>query len=274
VALSGDGADELFGGYNKHRAEWIMRHRSGLTTALKMIAPVTGVFAGSRQSKSGNLLRQINRFAEGAGMSAQERYWRWCSLAAENDAMKLLTALPGQERKTFSMRRNAITNLIDGGHDMNDVFRADFNMVLAGDMLVKVDMMSMANSLEVRNPFLDADLVNFVFRLPSHYKIDNRSQKKILKETFAHLLPEKIQKRGKKGFEVPLLKWFRSGLKSKIENEWLQDDFIREQGVFNADEIKKLKQQLYASHPGEAVARVWALIVFQHWWIKNKMKAN
>lgn len=268
VALSGDGADELFGGYNKHRAEWIMRNHRTLTSTLKLISPLTSVFAGSRQSKSGNLLRQVHRFAEGAGMGAQERYWRWCSLATEKDVKKLISGLLSSAIEEAEARKKSVTGLINGSEDMNDVFRADFNLVLAGDMLTKVDMMSMANSLEVRNPFLDVELVNYVFNLPSHYKIDKSSQKKILKETFWDLLPEKVKHRGKRGFEVPLLKWFRTGLKSKIENEWLNDSFIREQGIFNPDEIDNLKQRLYASHPGESAARIWALIVFQQWWKK------
>ncbi len=201
-------------------------------------------------------------------MTAQQRYWRWCSLASGNDAKLLIAGLSAAAIEESERRKKSVTGLIRGGKDMTDVFRADFNLVLAGDMLVKVDMMSMANSLEVRNPFLDVELVNYVFSLPSHFKIDKSSQKKILKESFAHLLPEKIKKRGKKGFEVPLLKWFRSGLKSKIENDWLHENFISEQGIFNVDEIRKLKQQLYSSHPGESVARIWALIVFQHWWKK------
>lgn len=266
VALSGDGADELFGGYNKHRAEWMMRNRIFLSKALSMFSPVIKGFAGSRQSRFSNFLRQVHRFAEGAGLSPQERYWRWCSLASEADAAGLLSGSPLTLSKDFHQRKNAVISIIDGNRDMNDVFRADFALVLAGDMLVKVDMMSMANSLEVRNPFLDFELVNFVFSLPSHYKIDKAQQKKILKETFSHLLPVKIRNRGKKGFEVPLLKWFRTGLKSKIENDWLNENFIREQGIFNVDEIRKLKQNLYSSQPGESVARIWALIVFQQWW--------
>ncbi len=268
VALSGDGADELFGGYNKHRAEWLIRNHGALTSTLKLISPVTSAFAGSRQSKLGNFFRQIHRFAEGADMTAQQRYWRWCCLASEKDAKHLISGLSSSAIAEAESRIKSVTGIIKGGRDMNDIFRADFKLVLAGDMLVKVDMMSMANSLEVRNPFLDVDLVNYVFNLPSHYKIDKSSQKKILRETFTHLLPEKIKKRGKKGFEVPLLKWFRSGLKSKIENDWLNENFIREQGIFNADEIRKLMQQLNSSNPGESVARIWALIVFQHWWKK------
>ena len=87
-------------------------------------------------------------------------------------------------------------------------------IVLPGDMLVKADMMTMANSLEVRVPFLDHELVNYIFSLPAHYKIDKNARKKILKDTFRGMLPEELYNRPKHGFEVPLLKWFRGDLKT------------------------------------------------------------
>ncbi len=106
------------------------------------------------------------------------------------------------------------------------------NLVLQNDMLRKVDAMSMANSLEVRTPFLDHNLVDFVFTLPSVYKINASMRKKILKDTFKNLLPNELYSRPKKGFEVPLLSWFQTELKSKITDEWLCDHFIEEQGIF------------------------------------------
>ncbi|MEO5570929.1 MAG: asparagine synthase-related protein, partial [Bacteroidia bacterium] len=75
--------------------------------------------------------------------------------------------------------------------------------------------------------------------------------------------------RKKQGFEVPLLKWFRTELKSMITDDLLNDNFIREQNLFNPEEIKKLKQQLFSKNPGEIHARIWGLIVFQYWWKKN-----
>ncbi len=135
-------------------------------------------------------------------------------------------------------------------------------------MLTKVDLMSMANSLEVRTPFLDYEVVNFAFSLPSSFKIDKNFQKKIVKDTFRNLLPEEIYSRGKQGFEVPLLKWFRTELKSMITDDLLDDNFIIEQNLFDPVEIKKLKQQLFSTNPGEIHARIWGLIVFQYWWKK------
>ena len=90
-------------------------------------------------------------------------------------------------------------------------------------MLTKVDMMSMANGLELRNPFLDYRLIEYAFTLESKYKIDAHGQKIILKQAFAHLLPQEMLNRKKHGFEVPLLKWFTHELKSRIEEKWLNN---------------------------------------------------
>lgn len=102
---------------------------------------------------------------------------------------------------------------IGNGEKLNDVLYMDMHFVLPNDMLVKVDMMSMANSLEVRVPFLDYELVNFAFTLPDSFKMDASNSKKILRETYRSQLPEALFNRPKHGFEVPLLKWFRTGLK-------------------------------------------------------------
>jgi asparagine synthase (glutamine-hydrolysing) len=149
------------------------------------------------------------------------------------------------------------------------VFFSDVNLVLQSDMLAKVDLMSMANSLEVRTPFLDYEVVNFAFALPSSFKIDKGGQKKIIKDAFKSLLPEEIYQRKKQGFEVPLLKWFQTELKSMITDDLLNDNFILEQNLFNPEEVKKIKKQLFSSNPGEIHARIWGLIVFQYWWKKN-----
>lgn len=268
VALSGDGADELFGGYNKHRAEWIMRNDAAFITGSKIASSVLKPFAGSRNSKIGNKIRQVHRFAKGATLTAPNRYWRWCSLADAFEAEKLIN-LKAPQFLAFQSRKDELIKNIKGTADMNDVFDADMHLVLENDMLTKVDMMSMANSLEVRTPFLDFELVNFVSNLPSDYKIDKDIQKKILKDTFKDLLPDELMQRGKQGFEVPLLKWFNSELKSLITNDLLSDDFIKNQNIFNIEEIKKLKAQLFSKNPGEIQARIWGLIVFQYWWKKN-----
>ncbi len=268
VALSGDGADELFGGYNKHRAEWIMRNNATFITGSKIASSVLKPFAGSRNTKIGNKIRQVHRFANGASLSASNRYWRWCSLADAFDAEKLIQ-LKAPQFLEYQSRKADLIKSIKGTADMNDVLYTDMHLVLENDMLTKVDLMSMANSLEVRTPFLDFELVNFAFRLPSDFKIDKDIQKKILKDTFKDLLPDELLHRSKQGFEVPLLKWFTTELKSLITNDLLSDDFIKEQNIFNLTEIQKLKTQLFSNNPGEIQARIWGLIVFQYWWKKT-----
>lgn len=267
VALSGDGADELFGGYNKHRAEWLLRNDSAFTAQARIASALLKPFAGSRNSKIGNKIRQIHRFAEGSHFSAAERYWRWCAFVGERDAEKLIQ-LKSQQFVNYRNRKESVLRNITGNSDMNDVFFTDMKLVLENDMLRKVDSMSMANSLEVRNPFLDFELVDFAFSLPSAFKIDKTFQKKILKDTFKNVLPAEILNRNKQGFEVPLLKWFRSELKSMITDDLLSDAFIKEQNIFNLNEIQKLRTQLFSKNPGEIHARIWGLIVFQNWWKK------
>ncbi|HNR20238.1 MAG TPA: asparagine synthase (glutamine-hydrolyzing) [Bacteroidia bacterium] len=266
VALSGDGADEIFGGYNKHRAEWLIRNNKSFTNTLKLFSPLLSTISGSRNSKYGNKLRQLHRFANGAKQNAANRYWRWCSFIDEHHAQSLLKQK--HDSDDVNHPKNYFTNSVTGGSDMNDVFEADVNLVLQGDMLVKVDLMSMANSLEVRTPFLDFEMVNYAFGLPSAYKIDRQNQKKIIKDAFRELLPVEIFKRGKQGFEVPLLKWFRTELKEFIIADLLNDKFIEEQNIFDVSSIRKLKLQLFSNNPGEIHAQIWGLIVFQHWYKK------
>ena len=152
---------------------------------------------------------------------------------------------------------------------MEDFLATDMSLVLLSDMLVKVDRMSMANSLEVRSPFLDHTVVDFAFSLPTSYKIDKGMKKKIVQDTFRKHLPAELYNRPKHGFEIPLLDWFRKELKGKITDDLLNDQFVDEQGLFSVDEVKRLKQRLFSSNPGDAHATVWALMVFQHWWRRN-----
>jgi asparagine synthase (glutamine-hydrolysing) len=141
-------------------------------------------------------------------------------------------------------------------------------LVLANDMLTKVDLMSMANGLEVRVPYLDYTLVDFAFSLPERFKINRGIRKRILQDAFRDILPRSLYNRPKKGFEVPLLKWFRGEMKTLITDDLLSEEFITHQGVFEYTEINKLKKQLFSPNPGDIHARIWGLIVFQWWWKK------
>ncbi len=265
VALSGDGADELFAGYNKHAAELKARHGGFTTKLVKASHLVLKQLPKSRNTKTGNKIRQLEKFAEGIKLSPEERYWQWAKWSGFK-AEEIFTSTAQGDQQIYDRRKQELLQYINS--DYNSVLHTDMLLVLENDMLVKVDRMSMNQSLEVRVPFLDHKIVDFAFSLPAHFKIDGEQRKKILKETFAKELPQELMGRGKKGFEVPLLKWFRTDLRSMITNELLDDQFIKEQNIFNLETIQQLKKQLLSSNPNDAVEKVWALIVFQYWWKK------
>ena len=148
----------------------------------------------------------------------------------------------------------------------NDYLVRDFRMVLEGDMLRKVDAMSMANSLEVRTPFLDVNLVDYVFSLPAEYKIDSNVRKKILREAFQQELPQEIFNRGKKGFEVPLKQWFNNELKTELDKLVFNEELIREQNIYNWDGVKEIQTNFQSDSSGDTVYNIWAMLSFQVWY--------
>lgn len=266
VALSGDGADELFSGYNKHAAEYAVRQGGIRNLMINAGAPIWKNLPHSRNGKFSNIFRQLNRFSEGMNLSNADRYWYWASITNENEASNLLLNAP--ELKAYLSRKGEVLENITPKGSFNEVLYTDLKLVLQSDMLVKVDLMSMDHALEVRTPFLDYTLVDFVAKLPVDFKIDKNIRKKILQESYREMLPEVVFNRKKHGFEVPLLKWFQTDLKSMITDDLLSDAFVEAQQIFKVVEIKRLKQQLFSSNPGDSAAKVWALIVFQYWWKK------
>lgn len=266
VALSGDGADEMFAGYNKHSAHYKAINSGIIKYPVLWGSCLWKNLPQSRNNKTGNFIRQLNRYSSGLKLSNKERYWRWCSYADEYQASELLNL--SFLRQEYDTRKANILCHINENSGMYDLLYTDMQHVLRNDMLIKVDQMSMANSLEVRTPFLDHNVVDFVFSLPDEFKISNNIRKKILQDTFASILPGELYKRPKQGFEVPLLKWMRRELRSVITDDLLNDKFIAEQNIFNVDTVKRMKKKLFSGNPGDIHARIWGLLIFQHWWKK------
>ncbi len=270
VALSGDGADELFAGYNKHGAA-LTALRGGKTAELiQYLVPLWKLLPKSRNNPFTNKVRQLLKFGEGMKLSEKERYWRWATLSTEVEAKKLLSVKSKEllNEELFNSRKKSILNNISEKGDLNEVLFTDMQLVLPNDMLTKVDLMSMACGLEVRVPFLDHQVVNFAFSLPVDSKINATIRKRIVQDAFRDMLPDQLYNRPKQGFEVPLLKWFRQELKSLIEKDLLSEALIEKQGIFDQEEIKMLKNKLFSVDPGDVHARIWGLIVFQSWWKK------
>jgi len=266
VALSGDGADELFSGYNKHAAEFRARNLGIKEQVVAALKPLWFLLPASRNSSIGNRVRQLQKFSEGVSLGPKDRYWNWASFWPENDVDKLIRdTIDKDEQKLI---KNRLTAELGTTNDLDEVLYTDLHQVLRNDMLTKVDLMSMANSLEVRVPFLDHEVVEFACSLPEEYKITSTIRKRILQETFRPDLPEMLFKRPKHGFEVPLLNWFKGELNSLIEDDLLSKALIHEQGIFNWEAIQSLINKLHSNDPGDSTTHIWNLIVFQTWWKK------
>ena len=266
VALSGDGADEMFSGYHKHKGEFLMRQNGVKQQVVKKLSPVWSSLPKSRNSSLGNFFRKLDKFATGSSLSKDERYWLWASLLNEAGASNLLLKRP--QKESYLKRKEEILAVISKGNDFNDVLFTDVSLVLQSDMLRKVDLMSMANGLEVRTPFLDHELMNFAFSIPANFKIDGQMKKKIVQDAAKEILPEMLYNRPKKGFEVPLGSWMRNELHDLINNDLLSDKFIKSQNLFNLSYVSQLKKKLYSTDPEDSQANIWALLVFNHWWKK------
>jgi asparagine synthase (glutamine-hydrolysing) len=264
VALSGDGADELLGGYNKHTALWRSLHHGMAEKFLPYFLPLIDILPESRTSNRGNKFRQLKRYARGLNLSLKGRYLLWASWADEQICEELLT-------QEVSVRKGARINMFVQdilASDFNSVLRADQKLVLTNDMLTKVDSMSMLHSLEVRPPFLDYRLVEFINSLPVSFKVDKNSRKILLQKTFAGDLPHNVFSRPKRGFEVPLEQWLRNELKPTVLS-LLDPKSMRSVEFIRPEAVKNVLDLFYQSKKSEYTSLVYSLVVFEYWF-QNK----
>ncbi len=261
VALSGDGADEIFSGYNKHEAWWKMEHDGIFKNMVKAMQPIASILPKSRSGKWSNYMRQILRFAKAAQLDRTDRYWFLASISSESDIKNLLNS-----NWIDDGSKNQWMKPLEDYQDISDFLRTDTDFLLPNDMLKKVDLMSMANSLEVRVPFLDHEVVDYVFSLPENFKIDGKMRKKILQDTFRELLPPELYQRPKKGFEMPLLDWLKNSLGQELDQEVFNRDKVDEQQIFNWKHLEQMKKKLHSKNPEDSHAQVWAIYAFQKWY--------
>ena len=265
VALSGDGADELFAGYNKHEAWLMAQKRDFQNLIVKGLGGLAELFPQSRNTKYGNLARKIIKYKLLLEQSPKDQYWLLASFGNELQRSRLIQSKYFESLFTFQdyLLRDFDPN------EFNSFLKQDVSLVLPGDMLKKVDLMSMANGLEVRVPFLDHELVDFSFDLERHLKIYSGNRKLILKSAFKSDLPEELFERGKQGFEVPLLDWFRNEMKGELDQVVFNRNRVEAQGIFNWEELMNIRNQLFSSNPKDVTILIWQLFVFQKWWMSE-----
>jgi asparagine synthase (glutamine-hydrolysing) len=259
VALSGDGADELFAGYNKHKAFIESRKIKTLKIkTLKLFLPIIKSVLIKNKAKK---YYKIEKFIKLSKLNWPDNYWFLASNIGKASKDKLL--INKTKSKNIYSRNNS---------NLNDFLILDQKFVLANDMLKKVDLMSMRHSLEVRTPFMDKDLVKFANSLPADWKLSSSTGKHILKDAFSDLIPEEIFTRAKQGFEVPIFAWIKNSWEKLIPEIYFEEKFILDQKIFNYSTINELKFRFF-KNIGTSSQEMWAYLVFQNWYQKNNTNA-
>ena len=262
VALSGDGADELFGGYRKHQAELRYRSPGAAERAVMALAPLWRQLPRSRNSRITDTFRKLHRFVQAGGGTAANRWLHLASFDQDGDAERLVHAqIPPIELDDRERNMTRGLGLLPG---MNGYLLADVMTVLPNDMLHKVDLTSMAHGLEVRPPFLDRRVVEYAFSLPAERKFTLGKGKSILHEAFGGLLPPSIPARRKQGFEVPLRELLLGPL-APVMNDLLRRDLVEASGL-QWPGVLEVRKRLARGSPGQAQATAHALIVYLTWW--------
>ena len=211
VALSGDGGDELFAGYERFAAGLAARRYAVLPQPVH--SAVSGGLSMLPPRAFGGRAQRVQRFARVASRGLPDAYRCWISFIPEEDRNALLDGI----RDDWALDDYRATWLAsEGAHPLDRLLDLNLRTYLLDDLLVKADRMSMAHGLEVRSPFLDAELIAYTVRLPPRLKARGLSLKRVLKAAVSDLLPEEILRRGKHGFGVPLDRWFREDLRTYL----------------------------------------------------------
>ena len=255
VALTGDGGDELFGGYRKYSAyRWLSVIKYLPISFRNLLA---SPLPDSKNNTLSNQARKLKRLLESSNTNIDKMQINFLDQINDNEFYQLF-----EEEKKEPLTEG----LIEGdkfGFDLNRVLARDFNFSLLNDMLVKLDRCSMANSLELRSPFLDKDLAEFSFSIPGNDKIGFFSGKKVLKNCYKNKLPKWYLKLPKKGFEVPLQQWLQKDLKYLVD-ESIEKNVLESLDIKNPEIIFKWKKDLFNGKKDNSW-KLWTLISYAHW---------
>jgi asparagine synthase (glutamine-hydrolysing) len=273
VALSGDGGDELFGGYTRYRNFERLRQLSRLPLPLKKTAGA--LLPALHRATRLEPLRQAAKALRLSELDMPKQIAALHSFFGEADKA-LLYSRDWSERVDYSATESGLarmTDAIGGSSDEVAQFMAtEFGSSMVDDSLVKLDRASMACSLEVRSPLLDRELAEFSMRIPPEFKLRNGQHKIVLKRAFDHLLPETIRRRGKQGFELPFGSWFRRPQWRDFLIDTLSEQTLRSQGIFEPARLIGWRDSiLRESGVNSGISdyqlrhRVWGLLVFQLW---------
>jgi len=266
VALTGDGGDESFAGYDRYLANRLGEQIRTIPGSRYWTKWISAIMPDSDDFR--NKVRRAKRFLRASTYPMSFRYDQWlgCFTARErrnilNDSvwlkMRQLSAGPEQ---WLDDRFDDFRHL----DPVDRVMAVDIASYLPYDLLVKVDIAAMASSLEARSPFLDHEVMEFAASLPSHYKLNGFTSKYLLKKTFKDCIPRELRSRAKSGFGVPLANWLRGPL-APMMRELLSAEAVRQRGLFNPLEITARVEE-HISGKTDSATQLWCLLMLELWY--------
>lgn len=271
VSLSGDGGDELFGGYETYLADEKANQYHNIPSFFRKYAIEPFINSLKPRSSKKGIINKAKRFIEGISHPQELSHARWRLFVGNNERIKLFTHdainhMPSPPGKHIIDLFNKAKNR----QPLNQSLYVDMKSYLCDNCLVKTDRMSMAVSLEVRVPFLDKDFVELAFQIPDKFKVKKGETKVLLKKIAAKHIPHRCVYRPKEGFSIPIKQWLGRELRPLME-DLLDPSKIRQEGLFIPETIETLKKQHLTGQYNHSHI-LWALMVFESWrarWLKE-----
>ena len=267
VVMTGDGGDETFAGYRRYSAallaEW-------MTSTLGPVGAAAARMAPAPRQRRGPVAFAL-RLLEGMALPPRERYIRWSGLFTDADAADLCQPefLRGVQEQARAVVDARIEACIAGGirEPAALMMAADATHVLPDDFLVKMDIATMANSLEARSPFIDHQLVELAVSLPDRLRASAFQTKPLLRELARERLPAALVNAPKRGFEVPMASWLRNELRGLLQDALLAPD-ARSRAIVRPDAVRQLMVE-HMSERRDHAMRLWALLNLE-WWLRSE----
>lgn len=265
VALNGDGGDESFAGYERYAAMRIAEKYAKVPAALRKVFVETPVGLLPSNELKRSRIRDAKRFLKSANLPRTERYMRWVSTFNRDSKSELYT---NEFRQTLN--GSDPTDLLEswfaranGLGTVDSTMMTDQMTYLPNDLLVKVDIATMANSLEARSPFLDHNLIEFAASLPENLKMRGVETKSLLKKVAARLVPREVVYRRKMGFGVPVGKWFRGEMKDFVTDILLSHSALK-RGIVRPEVMERYVAE-HTSGLRDHSFQIWTLLMLELW---------
>ncbi|MBC7930560.1 MAG: asparagine synthase (glutamine-hydrolyzing) [Rubrivivax sp.] len=265
VALNGDGGDECFAGYERYAAMRLSERYRKLPGVLRenVIRQAAQLLPASELKRS--RVRSLKRFLKAASLPPVERYLQWVSVLDPQTKSELYTDEFREEMAGADVRQWLAPWFAraNGAGVVDASLLTDTMTYLPNDLLVKVDIASMAVSLEARSPFLDHHVIEFAASLPENLKLRGLTTKYILKKTLKKLLPPENLKRSKMGFGVPVGHWFRGEMQPFLREHLLSDKSAR-RGLLRPDVVRRMVE-LHTRGERDYSHQLWTLLMLELW---------